>query len=152
MLDVFPLAWEVYDDTPSQELSLSDLRVGQNVSQRVLFDQRLLDYFEGLAKDRAPLHSNASAAQSMGFSEPIVQGLAVTSRFSRLIGMYLPGSRAVLQKIEMSYHQPVYLRQTLLYNCSVTRILLPLKLVQLSLSVSSGDLLHASGKCQCILR
>jgi 3-hydroxybutyryl-CoA dehydratase len=146
------LVYRVDDDTPSRALRFDEIEVGQAVVQRVVFDAEALDHFRHLAKDRAPVHEDARFARTAGFEDRIVQGLAVSTRFSRLIGMYLPGERAILGSIELAYHRPVYAGRELEYQCTVERLLPPMRVVQMSLSVSMDALTHVSGRCRCVVR
>jgi 3-hydroxybutyryl-CoA dehydratase len=144
------LLLEVTDETPARALSISDIVVGDTVAQRVVFDAEKHSAFACLARDRARIHDDASFARQSGFDAPIIQGLAVASRFSRLLGMYLPGEKAILQKIEFKYHRPVYAGRELLYGCKVRQLLKPLRVVVLALSVSNG-VDYVSGQCQCLI-
>lgn len=142
----------VSDSTLARNLALKDIQIGQAVKQTLCFDKDLWGHFDVLACDQAPLHTELGAANNMGFDAPVIQGLAVSSRFSRLIGMYLPGSRAVLEKIDFQFKKPTYPGQVLTYRCEVKRVFLPLRVVQLELSMRSEDGLNLTGSCQCVLR
>jgi len=111
-----------------------------------------LSDFKKLANDRAPIHADKSVAQKAGFDAPIIQGLALAVRFSRLIGMYLPGERAILEKIELKYKVPVFAGQELVYTCSVARMLRPLQVVEMSLAIAVEGKDCVTGRCQCVLR
>jgi enoyl-CoA hydratase len=143
---------EVTDATPSRALLIDDIVVGDMVTQSVVFDAEAHSAFACLARDSAPIHEDPSFARRSGFDAPIVQGLAVASRFSRLLGMYLPGEHAILQKAEFKFYRPVYAGRQLLYRCKVERIMAPLRIVVLALSVSSdgADLVSGQGQCQLI--
>lgn len=143
---------EVTDGTPSRSLTIDDLYLGGAVFEKVIFDSERLSDFAKVANDRAPVHNDPRFAQTVGFERPIVQGLALSARFSRLIGMYLPGERAVLEKIELKYKAPVFADTELLYRCTVVRILRPMSVVQLALAISVCGKEHVSGQCQCVLR
>src|SRR5437667_12291897 len=110
---------EVTDGTPSRSLTIDELKLGQAVFQKVVFDSEKLSHFAKVASDRAPVHNDPRFARTVGFERPIVQGLALSTRFSRLIGMYLPGERAVLEKIELKYRAPVFADSILVYQCEV---------------------------------
>jgi 3-hydroxybutyryl-CoA dehydratase len=143
---------EVTDSTPARSMSIDDLSVGMAVIQKFVFGEKQLDYFKELAKDRAPIHSDQAVAQRAGFDAPVVQGLALATRFSRLLGMYLPGERAILEKIELKYKAPVFAGQKLIYRCTVMRILRPLSVTQIALGISADGNECVTGQCQCLLR
>jgi len=143
---------EVTDATPSRSLKIDELKLGQAVFEKVVFDSDRLSHFAKVANDRAPVHNDPRFARTVGFEKPIIQGLALSTRFSRLIGMYLPGERAVLEKIELKYRAPVFAGSTLIYQCKVVRVMRPLNVVQLGLSITVDGREHVSGQCQCVLR
>jgi acyl dehydratase len=143
---------EVTDATPARAITIADIAVGDAVTQRVVFDADKRDAFARLANDRAPVHNDPRFARETGFDAPIIQGLAVAARFSRLIGMYLPGEHAILEKLELKYRRPVYADREVLYSCRVDRILRPQRVVVLALVVSVDGTDHVTGRCQCLVR
>lgn len=142
----------VTDATPTRCFGIEELAVGQSVCETVIFDSGMLEGFDRLAHDRAPIHFDDTVAQSAGYERRIVQGLAVTARFSRLIGMFLPGERAVLMGVEATFRHPVYAGTPLLYQVTVERILRPTRTVLLTLSVSDGTRACVTGRGRCQLR
>jgi len=142
---------DVTDSTPSRALSIDQIAVGDTVTQTVIFDAKASAAFACLARDSAPIHENGEFARQHGFDEPIIQGLAVVGRFSRLMGMYLPGEHAVLQKVEFKFHQPVFAGRAMLYSCKIQRIVRPLRVVALEVAVSATGVNHVTGQCQCLL-
>ena len=142
----------VTDDTPSRRLGVDEIAVGDAVSQHVTFTDEMLRAFAVVANDRAPVHNDPRFARAAKFDAPIIQGLALSTRFSRLIGMYLPGEGAILEKLELKYRRPTYVGQPLLYRCVVSRVLRPARVVQLAVSIASGDGDHVTGQCQCLVR
>jgi 3-hydroxybutyryl-CoA dehydratase len=146
------LICEVFDDTPSRLLAFAELSIGQAVFQRVKFDEVMLEHFDRVAKDRAPVHGDARFAWEAGFEAPIVQGLGLATRFSRLLGMYLPGERAILETIDLKFRRPVYAGVELEYRAVITRLFKPLRIAQLALSISVDQTDHVNGTCRCVVR
>ena len=142
----------VDDSTSARELSLADIEVGQSVQQVVTFGPEAMIQFQYIANDLAPLHHDDKFAQSIGFNGKIIQGLLVSSRFSRLIGMYLPGTNTVLQSIEFRYKKPITLGMELNYLVVVERVIRAAKAVKLNLSVSYNGDVHVNGQCQCLIK
>jgi len=143
---------DVTDQTPSRALTIADIAVGDAVTQTVVFDASKREAFSAFANDRAPVHDDPRFARAAGFSGPIIQGLAVASRFSRLIGMYLPGEHAILERVEFKYKRPVYADVPLLYKAVVERVFRPMRVIKLDLSVSIDGEERVTGKAQCLLR
>lgn len=142
---------DVTDETLARALSIDELAPGQSVRQHFRFDAELLETFGRLARDRAPVHIDPEFARERGFDAPIVQGLALATRFSRLIGMYLPGERAVLETIELRYRRPVYADRDLLYSATVQRVFRPMRAVTLALCITDDAVPHVDGHARCRL-
>jgi acyl dehydratase len=142
----------VDDLTPSRFLFIKDLQVGDSVSQEVIFTNELKEAFQVLSKDYAIVHSNEEIASAMGFQGPIVQGLCVTSRFSRLIGMYLPGEAALIESLDFKFRNPIYFGRSVNFHIKVIRILSALRVIRLGLMAESDGKLCVEGLAQCVLR
>jgi 3-hydroxybutyryl-CoA dehydratase len=142
----------VDDRSPGRSLALSEIMAGDAVEQHFAFDAAAWAAFSAVANDRAPVHHDPGFAHSVGFSGPIIQGLCVSTRFSRLIGMYLPGERAVLEGIDLKFRKPTYRDQPLVFRAEVERVLPPMGVVRLLISVSGADGVQVSGRAQCLIR
>lgn len=142
---------EVNLNTPPRRLAFGDLRVGDEITEKRTFTRDMLALFSSISDDTAPLHDDPEYAKTMGFETIIVQGLLVASPFSRMLGMYLPGERTLLVKVEFKYRQPTLCGQELLYKVRIDKVRPSLKVVQLSLSVSANESLHLTGNAQCVI-
>lgn len=142
----------VDDGTPGRLLSIGDLVVGDRVRQTVAFGPELQQAFSLLARDDAPVHGDGTFARSRGYDAPIVQGLSVTSRFSRLIGMYLPGHAAVVESLSFKFRRPVYQGATVDLEVEVERLQPVLHIARLQLRASVGMQPCVVGQAQCLLR
>ena len=140
----------VTDETPPFDSALERLQAGQSVMQSVTFDRETVERFARLSGDGARVHNDADFAADMGFEGPIVHGLLVGARFSRLLGMYLPGERSVIQTLQLNYRRPVPIGATVRYRVEVGRVAASVGAVILNLSVSDGDGSLVTGKSQCV--
>ena len=143
---------EVDDSTKGRQLVIGDLRIGDSVSQRYAFSEGARRAFSVLSNDSAPVHGSHEFAKARGFEEPIIQGLCVVSRFSRLIGMYLPGESAVLESLAFKFRKPVYQVSELQYRVEVVRVLAVVHVVRLKLLVANGGTVCVTGEAQCLVR
>jgi acyl dehydratase len=66
--------------------------------------------------------------------------------------MYMPGESAILEKIDLKFRTPVFAGDDLIYSAEVSRVLPPLKVVQLSLAITANDKQCVTGQCQCLVR
>lgn len=147
-----PVTLVVDSKASAHALSISDVVLGDAVECSFVFTPEHRKAFAECSGDMALLHVDRDFAIAQGFEETIIQGLCVSSRFSRLIGMFLPGERAILQSVNFKYFRPTYEGQELLYRVEVSRMLAPMKVVKLALRVSSAAGIHVLGEAQCLIR
>jgi 3-hydroxybutyryl-CoA dehydratase len=142
----------VDDSAPVRRLTVDDLVVGDAVVQVFTFGRAEREAFAGVANDRAPLHEDKRFAHAYGFRGPILQGLCVATRFSRLVGMYLPGEAAILERIDLKFRHPTYEGVPVTFRAEITRILRSMKVVRLAVSATCEGVVRVSGEAQCLIR
>jgi acyl dehydratase len=142
----------VNDLTPSRFLDTQALQIGDKVSQKVTFTDQLTEGFIVAANDSALIHTSNEFASSLGFEGRIIQGFCVTSRFSRLIGMYLPGEGSLIESLIFKFRKPLYFGSTVNFHVEVIRIFSALQVIRLSLTAEVDEVLCVEGEAQCLLR
>ena len=103
-------------------LSFSDLFVG--LSRKITKEIALsdIDFFSNLISDFHPLHTNKKYAQESGYADIIAHGLLISSYSSALIGMQLPGRKALIISSQFEYKQPCYAEDCLSIVGTVTEL------------------------------
>lgn len=86
----------------------SEILIGLEDSFSVDIDEQLMEKFMEISGDVNPLHTEKDFAQNRGFNNKVVYGLLTSSFYSRLVGVYLPGTYCVLHGIDIKFSQPVY--------------------------------------------
>ena len=86
-----------------------DLVVGQSAAFEVFVTAEVLNSFAAISGDYNPLHMDAAFAKASGFDGQVVFGMLTASFYSRLIGMHLPGKRALLHGIHVEFKSPAYI-------------------------------------------
>ena len=147
-----PTLLAVDDRTPGRALLIGDIIAGDAVEQHFSFDAATRAAFSKVADDRAPLHGDDRFAAARGFEGQIIQGLCVSTRFSRLIGMYLPGEHAILEQIALKFRKPTFEGQPLVFRVEVIRLMRSMKVVRLALTATSDAGVHVKGEAQCLIR
>jgi acyl dehydratase len=142
----------VDDLTPCRFLDIQSLQIGDKVSQKVIFTTKLTEGFSVTANDSALIHGSNEFAKSVGFEGPIIQGLCVTTRFSRLIGMYLPGEGSLVESLTFKFRKPLYFGSTVNFHVEVIRILNAMRVIKLSLMAEIDGVIYIEGEAQCLLR
>ncbi len=69
--------------------------------------------FLGITGDVNPLHNDSCYAKEKGFQDRVVYGMLVSSFYSTLAGVYLPGKYCILHSVESSFRFPVFVGDTL---------------------------------------
>lgn len=91
-----------------QDYRLADITVGLTHTFEVDVTAEMLNRFADLSGDRNPLHVDAEFARASGFHDRVAYGMLTASFYSTLVGMYLPGRRALLQGVDASFVAPVF--------------------------------------------
>lgn len=88
-------------------LTFDEIRVGDASSFSVTITPELVDSFGALSGDVNPLHMDAEYAATTPFGTRIPHGMIAGALFSRLVGMYLPGTYAVYLGQSLSFPAPI---------------------------------------------
>jgi len=75
---------------------------------KVTITSEMMDHFLAVSGDYNPMHVDSDYAKSKGFSDRLVYGMMTASFYSTLVGVYLPGKYCLLQELETSFYNPVY--------------------------------------------
>ena len=91
------------------ELSYNDISIGQQESFIIKITESMVEKFSNLSGDLNPLHMDNEFAESSLFKKRIVHGMLLSSFFSRLIGMKLPGKNALYFSQTLNFRSPCYI-------------------------------------------
>ena len=90
------------------QLRYEDITIGLERSFDVVVTGDMVERFARLTGDRHPLHTDPEYARRSGHDGIIVQGMLTSAFASTLVGMYLPGTRALFLSQSFRYLKPVY--------------------------------------------
>ncbi len=137
------------DTTHAWNFAFADLTVGQTVEQIVAFSQRDVKAFGDLVGDHAAVHFDPQHAQSMGYSGPIVHGLLISSRFSRLMGMFLPGPQSVIQGLQLKFTRSVPVGVPVIFRARIKSCSPAVRAVilEMSAAIDGSIAVSAVGTC-----
>lgn len=90
-----------------------DLAVGQRAEFDVELTREMFAAFAAMSGDENPLHLDEDFARAAGFRDRVAFGLLVSSFYSRLVGMHLPGKWALLHGLDLEFKAPAYAGDTL---------------------------------------
>lgn len=98
----------------AKNVSFEEMQIGSFVEFNVTVTKADVKLFAKLSGDYNPLHFDWKYAKMTKFGKPIVHGMLVASYLSRLVGMHLPGKRALFLSQTLTFRKPVYAGQKLL--------------------------------------
>jgi enoyl-CoA hydratase len=102
---------------PGQTLKIGDW--AELVKQ---FAPDVVTAFSEVSEDRNPLHLSAEFAAKTQFKKPIVHGALVSSLFSGLLGLHLPGPGTVYLSQSAQFSRPVLVGDTVRARVTVKNI------------------------------
>ena len=91
------------------EYSYDDIFIGQKESFMIKITESMVQTFGNFSGDLNPLHMDAKFAESSSFKKRIVHGMLLSTFFSQLIGMHLPGKNALYFSQTLNFRSPCYI-------------------------------------------
>lgn len=88
--------------------NFEEIDIGMTMSFEVTITEKQMTLFGDLTGDFNPLHAEQEYAIAREYQSKVVYGMLVSSFYSTLVGMYLPGEKCLLNKCEVNYRNPVY--------------------------------------------
>jgi 3-hydroxybutyryl-CoA dehydratase len=84
----------------------TDLAIGLRAEFKVRLTVEMLDSFATLSGDVNPLHLDQDFAHAAGFPGRVAFGLLTSAFYSQLVGVHLPGRKALLEGIDIDFKSP----------------------------------------------
>lgn len=123
--------------------------VGRKAERTVSITPELLEAFVALSGDSNAIHVDDGPAQALGFRGRVVHGLLLGALVSGLIGMDLPGRPGILQGVQLSFHNPCYVGDTIQIAAEVTEFFESVQVAVLQVVVrNTAGVSLATGKVQ----
>ena len=91
------------------EYSYDDIFIGQKESFMIKITESMVQTFSNFSGDLNPLHMDTKFAESSLFKKRIVHGMLLSTFFSQLVGMYLPGKNALYFSQTLNFRSPCYI-------------------------------------------
>ena len=135
------------------EYSFDEIELGMQKSFKVDISKNMLDVFGRDTGDYNPLHMNEEYASSTSFKKRVCSGMFLSSFFSRLVGMYLPGKHALHISQSLNFVNPCFIGETITVEGKVIDKSAATKIIKLETTITneSGKRI-IDGKAQVIVR
>ena len=135
------------------EYSFDEIEIGMQKSFKIFISEDRLDDFAKLSGDDNPLHMNEEYASSTSFKKRVCSGMFLSSFFSRLVGMYLPGKHALHISQSLNFVNPCFIGEMITVEGKVIDKSASTKIIKLETTITneSGKRI-IDGKAQVIVR
>ena len=135
------------------EYSFDEIEIGMQKSFKIFISEDYLDDFAKLSGDANPLHMNEEYASSTSFKKRVCSGMFLSSFFSRLVGMYLPGKHALHISQSLNFVNPCFIGEMITVEGKVVDKSPATKIIKLETTITneSGKRI-IDGKAQVIVR
>ena len=135
------------------EYSFDEIKLGMQKSFKVDISKNMLDVFGRDTGDYNPLHMSEEYASSTSFKKRVCSGMFLSSFFSRLVGMYLPGKHALHISQSLNFVNPCFIGETITVEGKVIDKSPATKIIKLETTITneSGKRI-IDGKAQVIVR
>ena len=140
------------NEKPS-EYSFDEIELGMQKSFKVDISKNMLDVFGRDTGDYNPLHMSEEYASLTSFKKRVCSGMFLSSFFSRLVGMYLPGKHALHISQSLNFVNPCFIGETITVEGKVIDKSPATKIIKLETTITneSGKRI-IDGKAQVIVR
>jgi short-subunit dehydrogenase/acyl dehydratase/acyl carrier protein len=136
----------------AMDLSIEDILPGDWVAFEKRFTMKDFRTFSALSGDENPLHWDADYAKMTEFGDVIVPLQLATAPFSAIVGMMLPGLRALYLGSSVRARAPIPYRQKLTYSAKVVSCSAATSSLSLQVIVFSGKTIHLECEVQAKIR
>ena len=132
--------------TSVEDRSFASLQVGDQATFERRISEDDVQAFADLSGDQNPLHMDDGYARSASFAGRVVHGMFLAGLVSRLVGMQLPGKRALLMKESLEFKKPVYCGDTVKVEGVVVHTSLATHSIELEIHLYVRRTIVATGK------
>jgi len=135
------------------EYSFDEIEIGMQKNFKIFISEDYMDDFAKLSGDNNPLHMNEEYASSTSFKKRVCSGMFLSSFFSRLVGMYLPGKHALHISQSLNFVNPCFIGEMITVEGKVVDKSPATKIIKLETTITneSGKRI-IDGKAQVIVR
>lgn len=121
----------------SRSLALAEINVGAEASFKRVISKRDIEIFAELSGDFNPLHTDEAYAATTELAGIVVHGMLLGALVSRLIGMDLPGKKALLVKETLEFKAPVRIGDELTISGLVTGKSISVRILEITITINS---------------
>jgi|TARA_B100000678_G_scaffold92104_1_gene76792 acyl dehydratase len=104
----------------SANYKFDDITIGLTKEFSIEITESMVDNFAEFSGDYNELHMDEDYASTTSFGKRICHGMLLTSFFSRLVGMSIPGKNALYFSQSINFQSPCFIGDRILIRGEVT--------------------------------
>ena len=124
------------------DYTFENLFVGQKANFLKKIDEALVNDFAKISGDFNPLHMNEEYASTTNFGKRVCHGMLLTSFFSQLVGMYLPGRNSLYFSQTLNFRNPCFIDDSVTIEGEIIEKKSNMKLITIKTTIH-----NETGKC-----
>jgi 3-hydroxybutyryl-CoA dehydratase len=136
----------------ARDASAEDFAIGDWVSFDVSLRAEEVDAFAALTGDRSPIHVSQDYAEQAGFRERVVHGMLAAAFLSSVVGMFLPGRKAMLMAQKTDFIEPIPLGATITVTARVSQLSPAARAMTIALIALHGGIVVMRGSVTARIR
>lgn len=121
------------------DYSFDEIEIGLKHSFKVMINNKLVDNFAKISGDFNPLHMDEQYALKTKFEKRVCHGMLLSSFFSRLVGMYLPGKNALYFSQNLNFVGPCFIGDQVSVKGEVVDKNESIKMVKLKTTIKNQE-------------
>tara|TARA_B110000438_G_scaffold57689_1_gene57719 strand:+ start:287 stop:715 length:429 start_codon:yes stop_codon:yes gene_type:complete len=135
------------------DYTFENLFVGQKANFLKKIDEALVNDFAKISGDFNPLHMNEEYASTTNFGKRVCHGMLLTSFFSQLVGMYLPGRNSLYFSQTLNFRNPCFIDDSVTIEGEIIEKKSNMKLITMKTTIhNQTEICLIDGIAKVILR
>jgi len=110
----------VFHLSKAKDLKFDEIQVGDQSFFRIKITKEMIDQFASISGDYNPLHMDEKYAQKTKFKKRVCHGMLLSSFFSQLVGMHLPGKKCLYLSQNLNFLHPCFINDKILVKGVIT--------------------------------
>ncbi len=135
----------------SKSMTIYDISVGMKASNKHLITNEKIRAFADISEDYNPIHLDDEYAKNSQFGKRLAHGALISSFFSTLFAMKLPGAGAIYVSQSTQFKKPVFINDEVIAEIEVVDINVDKKRVYFSTHCYVDKVKVLSGEAEIYL-
>jgi len=129
----------VYRLIEPKDLKFDDIQIGEKTSFEKKITHEMLETFAKLSGDFNPLHMDEMYAKKTKFGKRVCHGMLLSSLFSQLVGMFLPGKNSLYFSQSLNFQSPCFIDDEVIVQGEVIEKSISLQMITIKTQITNQN-------------